>query len=273
MISKALAEKFIEQVTECTPYNVNIMDGEGIIIASRDPNRLGQYHEIAYRIIHGKEDIVDTTKIGDYTNVRPGINMVIAPDGVREGVVGVTGEPEEIRPVALMIKMAMESMLRYEKQQETIRLRENRKERFVHLLTEVEGADPEELRSLAAELNYISEHATVLSALGIVFPFLLAAILKSAQGSSTVALTTTAGIVAPLLPVLGFETPVQIALVCMAIGAGAMTVSHANDSYYWVVTNFGAMSPDRGYKTWTVASLIMGVASIIEILILSFIFH
>ena len=122
-------------------------------------------------------------------------------------------------------------------------------------------------------VTYISEHATVLSTIGIFFPFLLAAILKSAQGSSTVALTTTAGIVAPLLPVLGFTTPVQITLVCMAIGAGAMTVSHANDSYYWVVTNFGSMSPDKGYKSWTVATLIMGIAAIIEIALLSLILH
>ena len=97
--------------------------------------------------------------------------------------------------------------------------------------------------------------------------------MKSAQGSSTVALTTTAGIVAPLLPVHGFTTPVQAALVCMAIGAGAMTVSHANDSYYWVVTNFGAMSPERGYKTWTMTTLIMGIAAIVEIGILSLILH
>lgn len=118
-------------------------------------------------------------------------------------------------------------------------------------------------------VNYISEHADILSAMGIFFPFLLSAILKSAQGSSTVALTTTAGIVAPLLPVLGFTTPVQITLVCMAIGAGAMTVSHANDSYFWVVTNFGAMSPDRGYKTQTMDTLVMGIAAILEIALLS----
>lgn len=122
-------------------------------------------------------------------------------------------------------------------------------------------------------VHYISEHATVLSAMGILFPFLLSAILKSAQGSSTVALTTTAGIVAPLLPVLGFTSPVQITLVCMAIGAGAMTVSHANDSYFWVVTNFGAMSPERGYKTQTMNTLVMGVAAIIEIALLSLILH
>lgn len=122
-------------------------------------------------------------------------------------------------------------------------------------------------------VNYISQHATVLSAMGIFFPFLLSAILKSAQGSSTVALTTTAGIVAPLLPVLGFDTPIRITLVCMAIGAGAMTVSHANDSYFWVVTNFGAMSPERGYKTQTMNTLVMGVAAIIEIAILSLFLH
>jgi GntP family gluconate:H+ symporter len=120
-------------------------------------------------------------------------------------------------------------------------------------------------------VNFITEHANVLQVLGIFFPFLLAAILKSAQGSSTVAITTTAGIVAPLLTVLGFTTPIQLALVVMAIGAGAMTVSHANDSYFWVVTNFGDMTPEQGYKTQTLMTLIIGIASMIEIFIINLI--
>lgn len=121
-------------------------------------------------------------------------------------------------------------------------------------------------------VNFIKENATVLQAIGIFFPFLLAAILKSAQGSSTVAITTSAGIVAPLLATLGITTPVEIALVVMAIGAGAMTVSHANDSYFWVVTNFGEMKPEEGYKTQTLMTLVIGIAAIIEIFILSLIF-
>lgn len=121
-------------------------------------------------------------------------------------------------------------------------------------------------------VNYITANASVLQALGIFFPFLLAAILKSAQGSSTVAITTTAGIVAPLLNVLGFTAPVDIALVVMAIGAGAMTVSHANDSYFWVVTNFGEMKPEEGYKTQTLMTLIIGLAAMLEIFVLSLIF-
>ena len=121
-------------------------------------------------------------------------------------------------------------------------------------------------------VNFITEHANVFQTLGIFFPFLLAAVLKSAQGSSTVAITTTAGIVAPLLGVLGFAAPVEIALVVMAIGAGAMTVSHANDSYFWVVTNFGEMTPEQGYKTQTLMTLVIGIASMVEIFILSLIF-
>ncbi len=126
--------------------------------------------------------------------------------------------------------------------------------------------------SSSSLVTFITENATVLASIGIFFPFILSAILKSAQGSSTVALTTTAGIVAPLLPMLGLDTPIRAALTVMAIGAGAMTVSHANDSYFWVVTNFGEMTPDQGYKTQTGMTLVLGIAAMIEIFILSLIF-
>lgn len=122
-------------------------------------------------------------------------------------------------------------------------------------------------------VRYITEHATVLSTMGILFPFLLSTILKSAQGSGTVALTTTAGIVAPLLPVLGLASPVRAALCCAAIGAGAMTVSHANDSFFWVVTRFGGLSVEKGYKTQTLCSLITGVVGFLEIFLLSLFLH
>lgn len=121
-------------------------------------------------------------------------------------------------------------------------------------------------------VTYITENAGFLESMGIFFPFLLAAILKTAQGSSTVAITTTAGIMAPLMATMGLGTPVLSALTVMAIGAGAMTVSHANDSYFWVVTNFGKMTPQQGYKTQTMLTLWMGIAAMIEIFILSLFF-
>ena len=117
-------------------------------------------------------------------------------------------------------------------------------------------------------VNYITAHASTLQVMGIIFPFLLAAILKSAQGSSTVAITTTAGLVAPLLPALGLVTPAEVTLAVMAIGAGAMTVSHANDSYFWVVTKFGGLDVKDGYRTQTLMTLVIGIAAMLEIFLL-----
>lgn len=107
--------------------------------------------------------------------------------------------------------------------------------------------------------------------LGILLPFIIAAALKTAQGSSTVALVTTSSLLAPLLPGLGLDSDMARALVVMAIGAGSMTVSHANDSYFWVVSQFGGIKVENAYKAQTVATLLQGIVTIAVIFILSFI--
>ena len=127
----------------------------------------------------------------------------------------------------------------------------------------------------AGFVQYIQQNAASLSSIGLFFPFVVAAIIKTSQGSSTVAMTTTAGIMglyfsdASLMAALGMTTPIDAALVVMAIGAGAMTVSHANDSYFWVVTNFGGLTPQNGYRTQTPVTLIMGITSIITLFAIS----
>ncbi len=118
-------------------------------------------------------------------------------------------------------------------------------------------------------VQFITSSSEILTSVGILFPFLLSAILKSAQGSSTVAITTTAGIMAPLLGLMGLASPAMSALTVMAIGAGAMTVSHANDSYFWVITNFGEMTPQQGYKTQTLVTLVEGICAMVGVFILS----
>ena len=119
---------------------------------------------------------------------------------------------------------------------------------------------------------FIKANSQTLAGLGIFFPFLLSAILKTAQGSSTVAITTTAGIMAPLMTTLGLGTSTMAAITVIAIGAGAMTVSHANDSYFWVVTNFGDMEVEDGYKAQTMGTLVTGLAAIVNVFILYLIF-
>lgn len=96
----------------------------------------------------------------------------------------------------------------------------------------------------------------------LLIPFLIAAALKTAQGSSTAALVITSSLIAPLLVEVGIEGAVPLALVVMAIGAGAMTVSHVNDSFFWVVTQYSGMKVTDAYKAMTMATLLMGVTTI-----------
>ncbi|MTI67212.1 MAG: GntP family permease [Firmicutes bacterium] len=108
--------------------------------------------------------------------------------------------------------------------------------------------------------------------IGILLPFIIAAALKTAQGSSTVALVTTSALVAPLLSSLGLASVMGRVLTVMAIGAGAMTVSHANDSFFWVVTEFSGMDVATAYKSQTLATLIQGLVTITLVAILAAIF-
>lgn len=119
--------------------------------------------------------------------------------------------------------------------------------------------------------DYLGTSLSTLS-IGILVPFIVAAALKTAQGSSTVALVTTSALIAPLLPALGLATVMGKVLTVMAIGAGAMTVSHVNDSYFWVVSEFSGMDVKTGYKSMTMATLIQGVVTIIVVAILALIF-
>jgi len=106
---------------------------------------------------------------------------------------------------------------------------------------------------------------------GLLLPFIIAALLKTSQGSSTVAIITTAAIVSPLLGPLEMDGEIAKALTVLAIGAGAMTVSHINDSYFWVVSQFSNMDTPTALKTHTIATLLQGVFGMIIILLLSLI--
>lgn len=106
----------------------------------------------------------------------------------------------------------------------------------------------------------------------LLVPFLIAAALKTAQGSSTTALVITSTLVAPMLVTAGIEGALPLALVVMAIGAGAMTVSHVNDSFFWVVTQYSGMEVTQAYKAQTMATLLQGVTTIAVTMILWLVF-
>nr|WP_298925532.1 GntP family permease [uncultured Allomuricauda sp.] len=103
---------------------------------------------------------------------------------------------------------------------------------------------------------------------GLLISFTIAMVLKTAQGSSTVAIITTSAIIAPLLETFGLFSITDKAFAVLAIGAGAMTVSHINDSYFWVVSQFSNINVKTALRGHTLGTLFQGVVGILMILIL-----
>ena len=95
--------------------------------------------------------------------------------------------------------------------------------------------------------------------IGIAVPFLIAVIMKTAQGSSTVAIITTASFVAPMLSILGLDSEWGRLLTMLSMGAGSMIVSHANDSYFWVISNFSDIDPETTLKVYSSSTIVMGI--------------
>jgi len=97
--------------------------------------------------------------------------------------------------------------------------------------------------------------------LGLWLPFAICASIRAAQGSATVAIITTAGLVAPMLPTLGLDSATGRALAVVAIGSGGFFASHANDSFFWLVTQMTGMTPKTGYKLLTAGTTLMALLS------------
>jgi GntP family gluconate:H+ symporter len=104
---------------------------------------------------------------------------------------------------------------------------------------------------------------------GIFLPFLIAFGLKTAQGSTTVAMITTASIIAPIMGPLGLDTETMKVFTTVAIGAGALAISHANDSGFWVVTQLSGMTTKQGNLSHSLGTVIAGVTSILVVYVLT----
>lgn len=105
--------------------------------------------------------------------------------------------------------------------------------------------------------------------LGLAVPFLIAMIMKTAQGSSTVAIITAASLVSPMLQSLGLNSEWGKLLAMIAMGGGSMLISHANDSYFWVITKFSELKAETTLRVYSSATAVMGLTVFICAWILS----
>jgi len=123
----------------------------------------------------------------------------------------------------------------------------------------------------ASNLGAGLSHTSLLHGAGILFPFGVAAVLKTAQGSSTVAIITAAAIVQPLLVTIGLATGNGPLLCVLAMGAGSMMISHVNDSYFWVIARFSGLDVKTMLSVYSVATAGMGLIAFASVYLLSLI--
>jgi len=113
--------------------------------------------------------------------------------------------------------------------------------------------------------DYLGNIITRAGLPGLLVPFLLAAALKTAQGSSLVTMFTAPAIVLPFLPSLGLSPEIAALATC----AGALAVVHANDSFFWLVTGFGEMDVSAGYRNLTAITVLQAVVALLMVWVLS----
>ncbi|HZI40259.1 MAG TPA: GntP family permease [Gemmatimonadaceae bacterium] len=111
----------------------------------------------------------------------------------------------------------------------------------------------------------VAELARVSHASPIILAWTIATLIRVATGSATVAMTTAAGIVAPIAA----SSNVHAELLVLATGAGSLMLSHVNDAGFWLIKEFFDMTVPQTLKTWTVAETIIGVAGLAFTLLLS----
>jgi GntP family gluconate:H+ symporter len=107
--------------------------------------------------------------------------------------------------------------------------------------------------------------------IGIWLPFLIAAAIRVAQGSATVAIITTASILAPMTTALGLDSGIAKALMVLVIGSGSFVGAHANDSFFWIFTQMIKIDVRTGLKLMTLGSTVCGFSGAIIIWIVSLI--
>ena len=162
MLDSVLAQKLVRRIMKQLGYNVNIMNEKGIIIASGDSNRIGDFLEIAYKIINEKLDIVCVAQDDPYyIGVKPGINMPIYHENKIIGVIGITGEPEKIKEFSYIVRLAVETMVEHELYKQQIQNRYYAKNVLLHSLIYETPIDESKIKRLASDIGYEEKYPRV----------------------------------------------------------------------------------------------------------------
>lgn len=154
-LDASTASAFLSRLGEHIEHNINIIDRDGVIIASRDPTRVGNFHDAARRLITSGASIERVENgLGLPSGVRPGINLPIVFRAETIGVVGITGDPDVVMSLAYAVKTSLESMIELEAWKEKALRRQDRKNLLANLILYDDDAPRATVESLARKLGY-----------------------------------------------------------------------------------------------------------------------
>ncbi|WP_378954377.1 CdaR family transcriptional regulator [Pelosinus sp. sgz500959] len=135
LLTSQLAQPIVDSVMPIALQNINIMDSQGMIIASGHTHRINTFHKGAKDVISSAQTVeIYPNDLEQYTGSLPGLNMPIVLNDQVIGVVGISGHPDEVRALARMVKMVTELILEQEVTQEEIRSQFQLRENFATIL-------------------------------------------------------------------------------------------------------------------------------------------
>ncbi|MEZ0509373.1 sugar diacid recognition domain-containing protein, partial [Pseudomonas sp. Env-94] len=142
-LDHALAQEIVDRTMAILPYNVNVMDSQGLILGSGEPERINTRHEGAQLVLaNGRVVEIDGQTAKHLKGVQPGINLPLLHDQRLIGVLGITGEPDGLRTYAELVRMTAEMLVSQRHQQAEQQWRRQRCDDLLALLLADSGDSP-----------------------------------------------------------------------------------------------------------------------------------
>ncbi|MEL4247868.1 sugar diacid recognition domain-containing protein [Shewanella xiamenensis] len=154
LLDSAIAKQIVSRTMKIIGHNINVMNGQGVILGSGDPKRMGSVHEGALLAIAQNRNVELSEEVASGLHgVKPGINLPLHYQGQIIGVIGITGDPAELTHYGELLKMTAEMIVEQANLQDKLQWENRQREEFILQLIKAQTDDDEQLHRWARQLD------------------------------------------------------------------------------------------------------------------------
>lgn len=154
VLDQQIAKQIVSRTMKIIGHNINVMNGQGVILGSGDPKRIGSTHEGALLAIAQNRNVEISQQVASGLHgVKPGINLPLHYQGQIIGVIGITGDPSELTHYGELLKMTAEMIVEQANLQDKLQWENRQREEFILQLIKAQTADDEQLYRWAKQLD------------------------------------------------------------------------------------------------------------------------